>query len=108
MQDTIPWVSEQWTPELVNIEDKLLPDKGFLDNLKSTLNAWYEDGNAIARFSSPLGGKYDGAGIHGFSVWGRSNRMYQDINRTQTFAADGYNMKPPCHDQGMCSDMRVY
>lgn len=36
------------------------------------MDEWYEDGNSVERFISPLRNLYKGTGHHGFSVWGHS------------------------------------
>lgn len=54
----------------------------------------------IGRFVNSLWDEYDQAGVHGFSVWGRSKKMCMNIHRNMTFGCDAYNMRPPCLDKG--------
>ena len=59
-KDTVPWISEEWTPSLEpSLNDKkYAPNSTEVISFRDRLNAFYEDGNSAARFSEGLNEKY--------------------------------------------------
>ena len=59
-QDTIPWISEDWTPDnepsLKGHEYTPSPDE--VHAFRNRTNAFYEDGNPVARFTDCFKNKY--------------------------------------------------
>eukprot|EP01038_Epipyxis_sp_PR26KG_P015090 gene15090-20305_t len=97
--DKIPWILEDWTPEVVNITSKYELDETKVRNYRQLLNDWHGDGNSIGRFSGVYGHLYNGAGPHGYSVWGKSNTLcFNDLKNTTGCTA--IDVAGVCHYQG--------
>lgn len=95
-QDKIPWTSEEWTPESVDITDKYTVDPEKVKKFRDVTGAWYDDGNAVSRFTVQVyGGLYKGVGPHGYSVWGHSSSLCN--NGTGCTAID---VKGDCFEKG--------
>ena len=65
-QDTVPWISEEWTPSLEpSLNDKkYAPNSTEVTAFRDRLNSFYEDGNSAARFSEGLNEKYKVRSCH--------------------------------------------
>jgi hypothetical protein len=59
-QDTIPWISEDWTPdnEPSLRGHEYTPTADDLLAFRTRTNAFYEDGNPVARFTDCFKNKY--------------------------------------------------
>jgi hypothetical protein len=62
------------------------------------MNAWFEDANAVSRFTGPLHG-YEAVGPHGFSVWGHSAKLCDNYWGNSTGNCDAINMKGACQGE---------
>lgn len=93
--DKIPWTFEEWTPEIEGITDKYTMSPEGVAKHKLQQNSWFDDGNAVSRFTSIYGPLYKGVGPHGFSVWGHSSTLCN--NGTGCTAID---VKGPCQSAG--------
>lgn len=65
--DAVPWISEDWTPERVG-EHRIRPVMTMesVNNFRNKMNAWFDDGNAISKFSGVYGPWYKVNSIHAF------------------------------------------
>lgn len=95
--DPLYWTAEEWTPEKAGLtNEKYTISKERAQALRKLLGDWYDDGNAVSRFTNQVyGGTYKGVGPHGFSVWGHSSKLCNDGKGCDAFA-----MKGDCHDKG--------
>lgn len=94
--DKVPWISENWTPELEGITSKYAVSPELASKYRQLQSDWYDDGNSVSRFTNQVyGGLYKGTGPHGYSVWGHSGKLCN--NGTGCNAID---MKGECHDKG--------
>ena len=92
--DSIPWISESWTPEneplfksnAANstsvsppymIYQPYQPSEAQVQTFRNMTNAFCEENNAVSRFSGGLGA-YKGVAAHGFSVWSSSKALCQN------------------------------
>eukprot|EP01035_Chromulina_nebulosa_P017389 gene17389-22938_t len=109
--DTIPYISEDWSPDKANITSFYPSTFENVTEYRETLNSWFVNGNSVARFTDPLGENYKGAGYHGFSVWGHSNNMCRDENNT-VFQCSAYDVRSRCYEDGglhwMTKEASVY
>lgn len=95
-KDSIPWISEDWTPEKAGITDRYTITPEVTKTFRQKLSDWYDDGNSVSRFTNQVyGGLYKGVGPHGYSVWAHSSKLCN--NGTGCNALD---MRGPCYDQG--------
>lgn len=85
--DTVPWISERWSPELepslAGKEHK--PNQTDVRAFRDLTDAFYNDGNSVSRFTDPLGDGYKGTGPHGYSIWASSKSLCRDdkVNSTK-------------------------
>jgi len=96
--DTIPWISEEWTPEKVGIADKYTINPEIVEKFKKLLHDWHEAGNPVSRFVGPLRGLYKGVGPHGFSVWGSNKLCKNDFKGTD--GCNALDVRGPCYNEG--------
>ena len=92
--DSIPWISETWTPENEPLFKNNLststsisppymlyqpyqPNEAQVQAFRNKTNAFCEENNAVSRFSGGLGA-YKGVAAHGFSVWSNSKALCQN------------------------------
>jgi hypothetical protein len=101
-KDPIPWISEQWTPELANLPPGTVRYEIGNNHWERVLayrdlqNDWYNDGNSVSRFTNQVyGGLYKGVGPHGYSVWGHSSHLCNNGS-----GCDAINMKGECYEKG--------
>jgi len=96
-KDTLPWTAEEWTPEKADITSTPYSlDLNTTQTYRDLLNAWYDDGNSVSRFTNQVyGGLYKGVGPHGYSVWGHSGHLCNDGK-----GCNAIDEKGPCYEQG--------
>ena len=81
--DTIPWISEQWSPENEPLfrnqspggYHPYAPNHTAVLALRERLNAFFEESSSVGRFA-PVG--YPGVAPYGFSVWSKSPALCQN------------------------------
>jgi len=58
--DPIPWTSEEWTPEKAGVKgESYVITKDKAQAFKKLMGDWYDDGNAVSRFTNQVyGGQY--------------------------------------------------
>ena len=54
----MPWVSEEWTPEIAGIRTRIHVDADSVRGFRQLHDAWHTDGSSAARFTKPLQDKY--------------------------------------------------
>jgi hypothetical protein len=65
-QDAIPWISEKWTPQSVNITNVQHVTENDVSGKRSSLDEWYHDGNSVGKFTGALSESYyQSVGAHG-------------------------------------------
>jgi len=82
----------------------MTPTRESVTALKALLHEWYVDGTppnggAVGRFAGPLGGKYNGAAPHGFSVWGHSDKLCMN-EKDEHVGCNALDLRGPCYDKG--------
>lgn len=100
--DSVPWISEQWTPESAGITTVYAPTVADVKSKREEIHSWFEDANAIGKFTGPLADpNYKGVGAHGFNIWsGSRSKCVKNPGGGLGTGCQAMDVKGKCQNEG--------